>query len=122
LKVKPEFEHLARAATRCRECFTLGEVKAPYIDVAQPRWVGPKYWTCHFRVVILMCNPGQSQDNSAWAKKVRRLIHEFREGTANIRTILKSQREAMNWSRFYIDVRVSLAELFSVLRGLPTRK
>ena len=37
-------ENLARAATRCRECFRLGEVVDPFITVAQPRWVGAKYW------------------------------------------------------------------------------
>ena len=42
IEAKRECENCARAATECRECITRREVQAPYINVAQPRWVGPK--------------------------------------------------------------------------------
>jgi len=110
IEAKPEFESRARAATGCRECFTRREVQAPYINVAQPRWVGPKYWTAPFRVAILMLNPGQSRRDSG-AKEFLRLIHEFRDGTTQLGKILEGQRESMeSWGNppgrftgFYID-------------------
>ena len=96
-KVKLELEDLARAATKCRHCFTLGEVAAPAIDVAQPCWVGPKYSIQPFRVVVLMCNPGQSgAKNSLWAQEVRRALCEFRDGRAGLRTTMQDPRK-MKW-------------------------
>jgi hypothetical protein len=100
--VKQEIEDLARAATNCRECFTIENVTSSCIDVAQPRWIGSGYWTRPFRVVILMCNPGQGSKYSARANEVRRLIQQFREGTTSLRTVLDDQRKA-DWLRFYID-------------------
>jgi len=102
--VKRECERLARAATNCRECFKLEKVKTAFIDVAQPRWVGPRYWTRGlFRVVILMTNPGQGAAHLVWAKEVRHQIHQFRKGHTSLRSVLNDQRRAMDWSKFYID-------------------
>lgn len=110
IEAKWEFENRARAATGCRECFTRREVSAPYINVAQPRWVGPKYWESPFRVAILMLNPGHSRRDSG-ATEFLRLIQEFREGTRQLGKILEGQRESMeSWGNppgrftgFYID-------------------
>lgn len=110
IEAKWEFENLARAATGCRECFTRREVSAPFIDVAQPRWVGQKYWESSFRVAILMLNPGQSRRDSE-AREFLRLIQEFRNRSIELRRILEGQREAMkSWGNpkgrftaFYID-------------------
>lgn len=106
---KRAFESLARDATRCRECFTRGEVSAPVIDVAQPRWVGPRYWESSCRVAILMINPGRSSKGSPKAKAFLVQIRAFRDGAPTLRTILDGQREAMeHWAHgqfrgFYID-------------------
>jgi hypothetical protein len=95
---------LARTATKCRVCFTpLGDVVAPDIDIAQPMWVGPKYWTSNFRVTILMCNPGQGSQHGEWAKEVRAEIRAFRDGTTDLRSLWDFQRDAMDWSKFYIE-------------------
>jgi len=101
--MKRECEDLARAATNCRECFTLEKVTAARIDVAQPLWIGPKYWTRLFRVVILMCNPGQGSRHAAWADEVCGLIHQFRKGAVSLRTVLDHQRDGMDWSKYYIE-------------------
>ena len=105
-----QFENLAREAVGCRECFMRREVAAPYIDVAQPRWVGRKYWENSFRVTILMLNPGQSRRDSG-ATEFLRLIHGFRDHSVELRSILDGQRESMrSWGNprgrftaFYID-------------------
>ena len=101
--MKRECERLARAATNCRECFNLKEVRSARIDVAQPLWIGPKYWTRQFRVVVLMCNPGQGSRHAAWADQVRGLLHQFRKGQTSLRKVLDYQRNGMDWSRFYIE-------------------
>lgn len=106
---KRAFENLARDATKCRKCFTCGEVSAPDIDVAQPRWVGPRYWESSCRVAILMINPGRSPRGSANARSFLVQIRAFRDGAPTLRTILDGQREAMeSWAHgqfrgFYID-------------------
>ena len=110
IAAKLQFEDRARAATGCRECFTRREVHAPYINVAQPRWVGPRYWDSPFRVAVLMLNPGHSRRDSG-ARQFLRLIHEFRNGTTPLDKILEGQRESMeSWGNppgrfagFYID-------------------
>ena len=103
------FENLAREATKCRRCFTCREVSAPDIDVAQPRWVGPRYWESPCRVAILMINPGRSPSGSAKARAFLVQIRAFRDGAPTLRRILDGQREAMeSWAHgrfrgFYID-------------------
>jgi hypothetical protein len=103
MKPQQEFESLARAATKCRECFVVGEVTDPYIDVAQPTWVGPKYWDSPFRVTILMINPGQT-DNTPRAKTLLLQIHNFRDGEIKLRTILDKHFKGMEgrFADFYI--------------------
>jgi hypothetical protein len=104
INAKQEFENLARTATRCRECFRCPEIAAPDIDVAQPRWVGQKYWESSFRVAILMINPAAT--NSASAKAFRQLIREFREGKTELDRIMDRQRRGMEangqFRRFYV--------------------
>ena len=97
-------------ATKCRECFSRGEVAEPDINVAQPRWVGPNYWRSTFRVAILILNPGQSGVNTRDEAFLVR-IRAFRNGAMTLRTILEHQREGMKlWGNspgrftdFYID-------------------
>jgi len=94
------FERVVQAATGCRECFKLGEVSEPDIDVAQPRPVGHRYWDRSFRVAILMINPGRSPKNSKTAKTFPGLIRRFRSGTMKLGELLDGQRERMErWGR-----------------------
>ena len=111
IEAKRGFERVVQAATGCRECFKLGEVSAPDIDVAQPRPVGHRYWGRSFRVAILMINPGRSPKNSETAKAFPGLIRRFRSGTMKLRELLDGQQARMErWGRppgrfreFYID-------------------
>ena len=91
---RQQFELLARSATNCRECFILGEVSEPDINVAQPRWVGPAYWGSLFRVAILMLNPGQSGATPQAMEYLVR-IRAFRDSVMPLQPILDRQRESM---------------------------
>ena len=94
-----QFARLVRGAVECRACFTQGEVSSPFIDVAQPRSVGPKYWTSGLRVAVLMLNPGQSR-NDAGARGYLQNIHLFRKGALSLEKILEGQRSVMaGWGR-----------------------
>jgi hypothetical protein len=99
---KQTVEDLARKATTCRECFALGEVVAARIDIAQPRWIGEKYWSARLRIVILMCNPGEGLNYSQSVERARSRLDKFRQGTLTVDAIVENQRNA-DWSRFYFD-------------------
>jgi hypothetical protein len=87
----------------------LREASPAFIDVAQPRWVGPKYWETAPRTVVLTINPGRSPKNSTVAPEFLSQIRQFREGTLPLQAILNGQRERMEFwghgrfKRFYID-------------------
>jgi hypothetical protein len=91
-------EDICREATRCRFCFDSNLVRPAYIDIAQPRYVGPGYWTAKCRVVVVMLNPGQGSANAA-DQEARQLMYAFRDG-APLASVLDQQRVAMpKWGR-----------------------
>ena len=93
------FDHLSRKAASCSECFSEGWVKRPFIGIAQPRWVGPKYWESTCRVVVLMLNPGQGKANER-ARESKRLLQGLRDGVVGIDDIFKFQKEGMKlWGK-----------------------
>lgn len=95
-------EALARRATECRECFRLGEVLGAPVDMAQPRWVGEKYWSSECRVVILMCNPGEGLNYPESTARLSRQLHDFGQGRISLGAILEPQWNS-SWFRFYVD-------------------
>jgi hypothetical protein len=101
-EMRLELEQLARTATRCRECFIDGRVRAPYIDVAQPRWVGPQYWDSRPRIAILMINPGSSPKGSASARSYLPRLRAFRDGRVPLDDLFGIQRKNIEagWRRF----------------------
>jgi hypothetical protein len=107
-RLPPKGEELIREAVNCRECFRLREVKDPFISVAQPRSIGPRYWASSLRVVVLMLNPGQSRASTA-ARGFLDNIGLFRDGRMDIQEIFRGQREVMpSWGNgrfgaFYLD-------------------
>ena len=91
-------ETICREATRCRACFDSNLVRPAFIDIAQPRYIGPGYWTAKCRVAVVMLNPGQGRANAA-DQEARRLMYAFRDG-APLAPVLDQQRAAMpNWGR-----------------------
>src|SRR5437016_6005197 len=96
------FEALCRRASACRQCFTnIRSLKAPTIDIAQPRWVGRKYRRTRPRVLVLMLNPGSGESRTDSADcKARRLIRAFAAGECTLRDVLGHiQADAKNWGR-----------------------
>lgn len=99
---KQTFEDIARQATKCRDCFTLGEVIAARLDIALPRWIGEKYWGADFRILVLMCNPGEGLKYAESAERARGRLQQFRQGKEMLSAILTNQRNA-SWLHRYID-------------------
>jgi SAM-dependent methyltransferase len=101
--VNSQFESLCRRAVRCRLCFQNRRLSltAPTIDIAQPRWVGSKYWRAKRRVLILMLNPGSGDSRVDDAdRRARRLIRTFACGKARLRKVLDHfQKDAANWGK-----------------------
>lgn len=103
-----QLESLARTAVKCRACFDQGWVSAPLIDIAQPRWVGPGYWTARQRIAVLALNPGSGKyrENRGGTRpetadeRARRLLHSFADGTTPLEGIFDHQTQDMpNWGR-----------------------
>lgn len=92
-------ELLSRKAASCDICFKEGWVERSFIDLAQPRWVGSRYWESSFRVVILMLNPGQGKRKKLSIEQ-KKLLHSFRDGGDSLDAVLKFQREGMEkWGK-----------------------
>jgi hypothetical protein len=131
--VNSRFESLCRRAVRCRLCFQnrrLG-LTAPTIDIAQPRWVGSKYWNAKRRVLILMLNPGSGDSRLDDAdSNARRLIRAFARGRGTLRRVLDHfEKDAANWGKgrfldFYgADLGLDVEELaFANVAWCATRK
>lgn len=94
-------EPLFRDACGCRVCFQGSRLKAPLIDIAQPRWIGPQYWGASRRVVIMMLNPGGGESRSDGADaECRRLLTEFRDGRGTVDAVFRHQaRDIPRWGR-----------------------
>lgn len=104
-----QLESLARTAVKCRACFDQGLVSAPLIDIAQPRWVGPGYWTAKRRIAVLALNPGsgkyrEKRENGERPEtpdeRARNLLHSFASGVTPLQDIFNHQTQDMpNWGR-----------------------
>ncbi len=95
------FEALATKTVQCRVCFHRFPVESPLIDIAQPRWIGPRYWSAPLRVAIVMLNPGSGEfrEDSADARS-RALLSAFRDGTGSREAVLEHQaRDMPYWGR-----------------------
>ena len=108
--MQSEFEALCSRAVGCRRCFDAQSVAASLIDIAQPRWVGPRYESAKRRVVVVMLNPGSGESRRDGAdERSRRLIRAFADGSGSLDAVFEHQAADMpNWSRgrllrFYID-------------------
>jgi hypothetical protein len=108
-----KLEQLSRDATKCRFCFEHYGLAAPVTDIAQPRWIGPKYWESAKRVAIVMVNPGSGENSKK--KELNRqglpMLYDFRDGSVSLSDLFKKQKIAMSqWGSssgkfkdFYID-------------------
>ncbi|MEI7815514.1 MAG: hypothetical protein WCJ13_12105 [Coriobacteriia bacterium] len=108
--MQSEFEALCSRAVGCRRCFDARSVAPSLIDIAQPRWVGPRYESAKRRVVVVMLNPGSGESRRDGAdERSRQLIRAFADGSGSLDAVFEHQAADMpNWSRgrllrFYID-------------------
>jgi hypothetical protein len=104
---------LYRRALRCRVCFAKETgLKAPIIDVAQPRWVGARYWDARPRIAFVMLNPGAGDASKDIGNRdAQKFLLGFRDGDATFADVLAFQwqhmktwgRPAGRFLRFYIS-------------------
>jgi hypothetical protein len=106
--VTKEIDQIFRHAVACRVCFRGAmHLNPASIDVAQPRWIGERYWD-GLRTVIVLANPGAGKaahDNAN--RDFRRLILAYRSRQGSIAEVFEHQRrEIPNWGhfqRFYVN-------------------
>lgn len=101
-------ESLCLDAVTCRVCFSKHGLRSAYVDLAQPRWVGPQYWSADPRIVILMLNPGEGKLREE-NKFFRKILWQFKERQAKLCDVFNYQKADMpNWGRgkfwaFYVE-------------------
>ncbi|MCX7144014.1 MAG: RseA family anti-sigma factor [Proteobacteria bacterium] len=88
-----KMEGICRDAVRCNACFESGQLKRPYVNIAQPRYIGPGYWKAKKRIALAMLNPGAGEAN-AYDQEALKLIRAFRDG-APLAPVLEQAREAI---------------------------
>jgi hypothetical protein len=94
-------DDICKKAVSCRNCFTDFNLIPADVDIAQPRWVGQKYWQCNKKIVVMMLNPGSGNfrnDNSS--RETRKLLIDYRKGNKSLQEIFDFQYSDMvNWGR-----------------------
>lgn len=96
-----EFVEVSRTAVKCRSCFSELGLAPAAIDIAQPRWVGRRYWQASRRTAILLLNPGSGRfrEDPAVTESLRALT-AFRDGALTIDALFDVQRSDMTaWGR-----------------------
>lgn len=104
-----QIEAIAQKALRCRECFESDKMEASTIDIAQPRYIGPKYWKAELRILVLMLNPGSGKNDAETNKVMRQRLYDYRARKLSLERLFGLQRADMkNWAsgrfwKFYIE-------------------
>lgn len=101
-----EVKQLLRAALKCKQCFSIDDVEQGFIDIAQPRLIGPKYFIAHPRILIMMLNPGNREDYG-----FRQSFYDYNNGKTSLRELFAYQSRNMSqwgkshghFSGFYFD-------------------
>ena len=84
--VTQEIDQIFRHAVACRVCFRGAmHLNPALLDVAQPRWIGERYWD-GLRIVIVLANPGAGKGiNDNANRDFRRLIKQTRHDCRSLR-------------------------------------
>jgi len=82
-------------AIRCRKCFDQQLVAPAFIDVAQPRWIGLRYFAARTKVVIILLNPSAANKPEKQQANIpfRQLLYDYRDGKKSLKEFLSSQRQ-----------------------------
>jgi uracil-DNA glycosylase len=87
---------LFKSAVACNDCFSDIRLKRSQIDLAQPRWIGARYWSSRPRVVIVLENPGAGNHRDGRAdKEFKQRIVAYRDGKTDIQPVFDHQRRDM---------------------------
>jgi len=93
------FERICSEAVGCDRCFPKMGVAHASVDLAQPRYVGPNYWTASERRLFLMINPGAGSGSSS-DQAMRREIISYRSQELNLQQLFAAQRGRIpEWGR-----------------------
>jgi len=100
--LKPDpvvFEAICKQAVACDHCFQHKFATQSFVDVAQPRYVGPRYWRESRRRLFLFMNPGEGHA-SVEDREMRAALHAFHAGSLALDSIFSGQRSYMGqWGR-----------------------
>jgi hypothetical protein len=90
---------IAFEAMHCDACLARPrELSRSFVELPQPRYVGPKYASSSPRIAWLMINPGAGSVDSA-NRRWLRVLRQYREGGASLTQVFAEQREHMPyWS------------------------
>jgi len=94
--------NLYHQASHCRVCFDeQTALKAPIINLAQPRWIGSRYYEAKPRIVFVTLNPGAGDPSKdAGNCEAQQVLVGFREGNVTFEEVLAFQRQHMeSWGR-----------------------
>ena len=93
-----ELEQLAKEAVICSACFGDGALHRTYVDLPQPRYIGPGYWSAPKRIAFIMLNPGAGKAdwrNTEWKQHIER----FKNSEESLQEVFSGQRKHMpHWS------------------------
>jgi hypothetical protein len=93
------FERICAEAVGCDRCFPKTGVTRASVDLAQPRYVGPSYWTAIERRLFLMINPGAGNGSSS-DQAMRREIISYRMQELRLDQLFERQRQRISeWGR-----------------------
>lgn len=85
---------IATAAMTCNLCFDAGPLKRFFVDLPQPRYVGPGYTSASPRIAWVMINPGAGQADVR-NQSLRDCPIAFREGRLTLNDVYAEQRRHM---------------------------
>lgn len=106
-------EAVFHEAMKCRKCFDQNVAESAFIDVAQPRWIGPRYFDSSVKVLIVSLNPGAGNTPEKQRLNVpfRQVLHDYKDGRKSLQDLFAHQKQYIpRWGtpsgrfvRFYMD-------------------
>ncbi len=93
-----ELEKLAKGVVFCSACFEDGKLHKSYVDLPQPRYIGPGYWSVSNRIAFVMLNPGAGKADCRNAE-LKQHIERFKNSEESLQEVFSGQRQHMPyWS------------------------
>ncbi len=98
MNVDPQWEAVEvifRNSMLCHKCFEQHLVETSFIDIAQPRWIGPNYFSAVMRVVVVGLNPGagNTPEKKRANRPFRQVLYAYRDGMIGLPELFDFQRE-----------------------------